>query len=175
MMMATQSIASRSTVSISEPSEAHIDKKKLHISEITPEVYLGSLVGAASLVEKNEQGFTHVLSCIEHDLLPKLPEGIQTLHIEVSDEFGHSLAPHFANIIQFIQQARAENGKVFVHCEMGRSRSAAAVIAYLIACEGKSLKEAKLLVQEKRPIILINPWFAADLLDLYFNHPNESH
>jgi dual specificity MAP kinase phosphatase len=172
--MAIQSIASHNSISIRQLSEDYVIIKNPHISEITPDVYLGSLIGAASLIEKNAHGFTHVLSCIEHELLPELPEGLGRLHIEISDEFGQSLEPHFETIIQFIDQAIATNGKIYVHCEMGKSRSAAAVIAYLMRSEGMSLKEAKMFVQEKRPVVAVNPWFSADLLNFHLNNHDES-
>lgn len=50
---------------------------------------------------------------------------------------------------------------VLVHCAVGRSRSASALLAYLVLHRGMSLVDAYLLVRARRPIVLPNVGFLA--------------
>lgn len=66
--------------------------------------------------------------------------------------------------IDFIRDAIAKDGKVFVHCYAGVSRSATIVIAYLMFEHGLSYSAAIKLVKSKRPFINPNDGFRKQLL-----------
>lgn len=61
------------------------------------------------------------------------------------------LAPHIQAAIAFISAARARGAGVLVHCYAGQSRSAALLIAYLMASRGMSLMEAWAATRAARP------------------------
>lgn len=64
--------------------------------------------------------------------------------------------------VEFIHEARGNGGSVLVHCAQGKSRSATAVIAYLMACyDGKGVEfgEGLRIVQEQRKMANPNPTF----------------
>jgi dual specificity MAP kinase phosphatase len=56
-----------------------------------------------------------------------------------------------------IDQARAKNGRVFMHCQVGTSRSASLAIAYVMYRCGLSLLDAYLLVRARRLLLVIQP------------------
>ena len=59
-------------------------------------------------------------------------EGCRCLRIAAGDAPRYDLSQHFQSTFEFIEEARAANAKVLVHCVAGASRSAAIVIAYLM-------------------------------------------
>ena len=79
------------------------------------------------------------------------------------DQLIHKQSPA---VIEFIDNAREENvnNKVFVHCQAGISRSATCVIAYLMARENMTLKEAFLHTKECRNQIGPNLGFMEELM-----------
>ncbi|KAJ3373349.1 hypothetical protein GGF31_000782 [Allomyces arbusculus] len=66
----------------------------------------------------------------------------------------------------FIDQARAKNLNVYVHCKAGKSRSATAVMAYLIMHQGYSFDRAWAHVKEKRPAVAPNIGFFSVLREI---------
>jgi hypothetical protein len=72
--------------------------------------------------------------------------------------------------IDFIRNAIENNEKVFVHCEMGVSRSAMMVILYFIAYHRMNFTDALTKVMEKRPVI--NPSEALINFDLIIDLKN---
>jgi len=73
---------------------------------------------------------------------PTFPEDYIYKTIPVDDIPFENLLPHFESGVDFIADALkggdVENNSVFVHCQMGISRSASFVIAYLIREKGMS-------------------------------------
>ena len=59
----------------------------------------------------------------------------------------------FAKVTDFMHQHLSGEEKVLVHCQMGISRSATMVLAYLIEYENMSLPEAFKLVRANRSIV----------------------
>ena len=60
------------------------------------------------------------ISGVEFSCLPDL----QTKHLEVVDVESADLLSHLPELCDFIDQARAAGGAVYVHCAAGVSRSA---------------------------------------------------
>lgn len=65
--------------------------------------------------------------------------------------------------VQFVHAAISKGHSVLVHCAQGKSRSAVAVIAYVMASQGVTFEEAAELVKEKRKMAEPNPSFAMKL------------
>ena len=58
------------------------------------------------------------------------------MKVRVDDVEDAPLADHFDEINGFIHAARSEGGSVLVHCYQGKSRSACAVVQYLMTKVG---------------------------------------
>ena len=69
---------------------------------------------------------THIVSILQH--YPST--GPHHLAILLDDSHFENLLIHFSRVCDFIDEAVAGGGAVFVHCQMGISRSASCVIAY---------------------------------------------
>ena len=140
-----------------------LDKTCMH--EVLPnELWLGNQYGAGfadpmvgvtpvnALAKLKERGITHILSCIDK---PKLfeNEGMEYLVVPMSDSQSFDLIPCLETTNQFIESAVANGGKVFVHCQMGQSRSAATVMAFIMKTQGLSFAAAFAYVKSKRRFI----------------------
>ncbi|CDW78924.1 protein-tyrosine phosphatase [Stylonychia lemnae] len=108
-------------------------------------------------------GITHILT-VAKDHPPKFPSSFTYKVVKVLDLPSTNLKQRFMPCIQFIQDAVSKNGKVFVHCYAGVSRSATIVIAYLMLEHGLSFSAAIKLVKSKRPFINPNDGFRKQLL-----------
>lgn len=75
----------------------------------------------------------------------------------VLDDGIDSLAPFISPALDFIARARAQGGKILVHCKVGVSRSASIVIAFLMQELSLDLASAYLLTRSRRLNILIQP------------------
>lgn len=77
-------------------------------------------------------GITHVLSIIDYDpLLQEKFKHLRHYHIRADDHPNENLLQHFTKTNEYIEDG-VKNGGVFVHCAMGKSRSATIVVAYLM-------------------------------------------
>jgi len=83
---------------------------------------------------------------------------IKVLDIKgVCDDGIDSLQPQLEPICNWIDKARAEGGKVLVHCRVGVSRSATVTIAYVMKYLALPLVDAYLIVRSRRLSVLIQP------------------
>ena len=75
------------------------------------------------------------------------------MHLNIHYIVAHSLDQFdsFVKGAKFIEEAKKENGKVLVNCARGRSRSVAVVLFYFMFCEGKTLRDAYMMVKQARP------------------------
>ena len=69
---------------------------------------------------------THIVSILRY--YPS--SGPHHLAISLDDSPFENLLMHFSRVCDFIDEAVAGGGVVFVHCQMGISRSASCAIAY---------------------------------------------
>jgi protein-tyrosine phosphatase len=70
---------------------------------------------------------------------------------------------HFEEAFEFINKAREEQSVIFIHCQVGKSRSATIVIAYLMKFHGYALDDAFTFVKKLRKLVLPNLGFMAKL------------
>ncbi|KAK6430678.1 hypothetical protein LTR95_013162 [Oleoguttula sp. CCFEE 5521] len=133
----------------------------LHIGGLWA-LYQPQLMAAANI--------THVLSVIDfslytlngsEDFLKAQKYTHSMIHIE--DDPNENLLQHFEAMTELIDRGLREGTGVFVHCAMGKSRSAAAAMAYLMWKEGVSKEVALGWVCEGRPVCGPNPGFMEQL------------
>lgn len=131
--------------------------------------------GLYALYQPNivKSGVTHVLSVIDFSFY-ELKESSDYLKsqnythlvIPIEDDPNEDLLQHFDQMTAFIDGALEGGGGVFVHCAMGKSRSATSVVAYLMWKYGYGRDYALALVCEGRPVCSPNPGFM-EQLDVY--------
>jgi len=134
-------------------------------SEVLPGfLYLGS-----DLVARNKElllsnKITHVINCAG-DYSPEYFSDImsyKTFHLKDSPR--ENIECCFYDSIFFINQALMSNGRVYVHCVQGVSRSATICMAYLIFDKKMTYNGAFELLQASRPVANPNLNFIAQLM-----------
>ena len=126
--------------------------------KIIENLYLGSvwLPLTSPDILKN-MGITHIIdltSKSEFKNLKHKPKVFKYLTLEIEDnkESCKNLRNNFNKLHNFIEEG-LKNGKVYVHCNCGVSRSATVIISFLMNKKKYSLKDAYALVKTKRDII----------------------
>uniref|UniRef100_A0A4W3IIC6 Dual specificity phosphatase 16 n=1 Tax=Callorhinchus milii TaxID=7868 RepID=A0A4W3IIC6_CALMI len=134
-------------------------------TRILPHLYLGCQrdVLNQELMQQIDIGYVLNASntCPKPDFIPES----RFLRVPVNDSFCEKILPWLDNSVEFIEKAKASNGRVLVHCLAGISRSATIAIAYIMKRMDMSLDEAYRFVKEKRPTISPNFNFLGQLLD----------
>jgi len=134
------------------------------IPRTTPRLYIGGLhaLYQPNLIQPAK--ITHVLSVIDYDpLLQDQFAHLKHFHIRVEDDPNVNLLQYFEQGVRFIDGAEDKGGGVFVHCAMGKSRSATLVVAYLMWKYGIDFPAALAQVCEGRPVCDPNPGFKEQL------------
>lgn len=132
-------------------------------NEVYPGIVLGDGTTALCVLKLRSIGVTHVLNAawgkdrsfglINTSRHFYSSAGIRFHGIEAIDVPSFSLKRFFHEAADFIDEALASGGKVYVHCQMGISRSSTIVLAYLIIKKGWSAQEAMRTVRSRRQII----------------------
>ncbi|KAK5167571.1 uncharacterized protein LTR77_007270 [Saxophila tyrrhenica] len=131
-----------------------------------PSLYIG---GLHALYQKPDlfaqAGITHIVSALDFDIYEAGAfQQYEHLHIRLDDDPNENLLAHFSEACKFIEQALEGGGAVFVHCAMGKSRSATICCAYLMQKFGGTPDQALMWVCEGRPVCDPNPGFKSQLL-----------
>jgi len=139
------------------------------ISQITPWIFLGQGRTTNYISLLCQLGITHVLSIGRKPNNPVLNSTlIRSEFGNVMDLSSDNVSQYFPTMFEFLRLVDQSHGKVYIHCEMGCSRSAMVVIAFLRA-NGivASLQDAYQLVKNKRTWIRPNDGFIQQLRDFF--------
>lgn len=139
----------------------------------------GRLYMGGSAVEEAELqtvGITHVVRVLEEEEPAILPHEdlIGSLFLCCADTPDFDLRPRLPEACDFIAAALRSSGRVYVHCGVGRSRSCAVVLAYLLSGERMSLREALAHVFAIRDVSALNLSFLAQIVDYEEDIKNSS-
>ena len=130
-------------------------------------LYIGGLYALYQTDLIKAAGITHVLSVIDYDpLLQERFAHLKHFHIRADDDPNENLLQHFKKTNEYIDDG-LKNGGVFVHCAMGKSRSATLVVAYLMWKFRIMWEEALAQLCEGRPICDPNLGFKEQLKVYY--------
>jgi len=129
------------------------------LTEITPQLFLGSFENAKNEKELLANGITHIITLIgpKHQI-----KGIKQKHCPMNDSGQSDLGRIMNTLSPFIEESQKIGNVLFVHCLLGQNRSATVVIAILMS-HGKTLCEAFKMVKIKRQLVQINERYAKQL------------
>jgi hypothetical protein len=151
-------------------------------------IWIGSKADAANLDLLNENGIQFIVNCTRDHLdggVKNFHEGVPGMRYvrvplkdnetEVSSLF---VTPILCQTMQlcllqtawkFMDRARDVGTGVLVHCAMGKSRSSAVLISYIMHKSGCSYEDGLNLVRSARRLVEPNPAFADRLQYLYLS------
>lgn len=146
-------------------TEERNGKFRLICSEIIEDfLYLGSdyLAKNKSILQDNK--ITHIINSAG-DYSPNYHDNdFKYLTFHLKDHPRENIECIFYNAINFIEDAKASKGRVYVHCVQGISRSATICLAYVILSKGLDYNEAFEFIQKKREVINPNLGFIVQLM-----------
>ncbi|KAG0096418.1 hypothetical protein BGZ93_004542, partial [Podila epicladia] len=144
---------------------------------VLPHLYLGAEHNASDLTTLSKLGITSVLNValeitrdgeqeIKNDThkstttTTNLSSSVFRYGIEYKNlswsHSQHNIQHDFSAAFEFIDQSVAQGGKVLVHCQLGVSRSASLVIAYVMRAQSMGLSEAYDYVKQLSAVISPN-------------------
>lgn len=162
-----ESFASRLLSRLGLSLDFSVDLRERFFSEITQTLYLGARPNEERVQELKAAGITHVVSCLpeaDRSGMAFLTQDFRHLFLSVHDGIHQDITGRFSEFFEFA--AAADGGtdaKLFVHCEVGVSRSATLVTAWLMKTEGLTFFDAVSQVRSKRFQVLPNIGFASQL------------
>ncbi|XP_062984535.1 dual specificity phosphatase 29 [Elgaria multicarinata webbii] len=146
--------------------------KYTHVNEVWPNLHIGDEKTALDRYSLEKAGFTHILNAAHGrwnvDTGPEYYSdmSIEYHGVEADDLPTYNLSQFFYSSAEFIDKAlQNDTSKVLVHCAMGRSRSAALVLAYLMIYKNMTVVDAIDQVLKHR-CILPNRGFLKQLREL---------
>ncbi|XP_029922446.1 dual specificity protein phosphatase 14 [Myripristis murdjan] len=135
----------------------------MSVCQVTGGLFLSGLDAARSRSLISSRNITLIINASGQDVSYPHGPGVEVVPVPVPDSPHAPLARYFEPVAERIDGNRT--GNTLVHCTAGRSRSAALVIAYLMRCEGVSLRQAHEALLEKRPHIRPNAGFWRQLME----------
>jgi predicted protein tyrosine phosphatase len=147
--------------------EKSYSKVPVGASEILPgKLFLGSGRDADAIDDLLDKKITHVLNVTsEWKENPDFKaHDISFQRIVIKDFVTESIEQHFEVAFEFIDRAMMQqDGRILVHCVIGKSRSSSVVIAFLMSRHKMTLSEAVAHVKKTRDMIRPNDNFLAEL------------
>ncbi|XP_004425137.1 PREDICTED: inactive dual specificity phosphatase 27 [Ceratotherium simum simum] len=128
------------------------------VDEVWPNVFIAEKSVAVNKGRLKRLGITHILNAAHGTGVYTGPEfyagmEIQYLGVEVDDFPEVDISQHFRKAAEFLDEALLTyRGRVLVSSEMGISRSAVLVVAYLMIFHDMAILEALMTVRKKRAI-----------------------
>ena len=137
-------------------------------TEVLDFLLLGDQHQAGDAVFLQQEDVTHVISCVgdisyETCALYKQMD-IKYMGFEAMDSIWYDIMQHFESVSEFVDSAKASNGKVFIHCKQGVNRSGALAVAYYMVHKKIGPVTAAREIRAKRKRVLANEEFQRQLI-----------
>ncbi|KAL5577607.1 hypothetical protein UlMin_019306 [Ulmus minor] len=133
-------------------------------SKVTKHIYVGGDAVARDRDILKQNGITHILNCVGFVCPEYFKADFVYRSLWLKDSPSEDITSILYNVFDYFEDVREQNGRVFVHCCRGVSRSTSLVIGYLMWREGISFDEAFQYVKSARGIADPNMGFACQLL-----------
>jgi len=136
----------------------------IHPNQIIPNLWLGGYENAKDRETlKNKIKITHVLN-VAKELANYHPKDFKYFKIELMDREAQEMISSFDKAFVFMDEALStKGGKLFVHCQEGKSRSVTFIAAWLMNRKKYSLSNALATITSKRRIAQPNKGFITQL------------
>jgi len=135
------------------------------ISKINDYLFLGSLQGAKDKTALKKFGITHIINISSINDTNFYENEFKYLNIDIKDSHEEDIKRFFPTLVQYIESAKDQQGKIFVHCYAGISRGPSVAISYFIWKRGITYQEAYRVVKDARATISPNAGFVYKLLE----------
>ncbi|WOK92951.1 protein-tyrosine-phosphatase IBR5-like [Canna indica] len=140
-------------------SERAIHQSSAFPSEILKDfLYLGSYDNASRGEILKAIGVTHILNTVP--ACQNLYKNSFTYYCLQDDKI-----LQFDEAMQFLEQCDKEKARVLVHCMLGKNRSPAIVIGYLMKSKGWRLAQSSQWVKDRRPVMELSSAVCQQLLE----------
>ncbi|KAL7412281.1 protein-tyrosine phosphatase-like protein [Mrakia frigida] len=154
-------------VPVGQPIEDWKYEMRREAQLILPNLYLGPFQTSKQFDVLKSFGVTHIV-CIRDKqeaflVKPRFPEHFVYLTLDISDHEDQNLIRIFPQTRNFIDDAIAHGGTVFVHCNGGISLGPSVVVGYVMAKRQTTYEEALKWVQSRRYCISPNQGFMYQL------------
>lgn len=123
-------------------------------------LYLGGIESSFAKETLKQIGITHILM-VGYFMTPLFPEDFTYENIEINDNSNENILQHLIKGIKFIDQSKS----CYTHCQLGKSRSASFVIAYVMYKNKIHFSDAFNFVKSKRRLAFPNEGFQWQLED----------
>ncbi len=127
------------------------------------EIHLGGIPSLFNEEKLKEVGITHILTAVLGIGDKYSKDKFTTLNIPIRDVEWEQICTYFDCAADFIKECEGVNGKVFVHCMCGISRSSTLVAAFLIREKGMSANDAIEFIHSNRQKVDPNKGFRKQL------------
>jgi hypothetical protein len=127
------------------------------------EIHLGGIPSLFNEEKLKEVGITHILTAVLGIGDTYSKDKFTTLNVPIRDVEWEQICEYFDKAADFIKECEDANGKVFVHCMCGVSRSSTLVCAFLIREKGMTASEAVEFIHSKRQKVDPNKGFRKQL------------
>ncbi|KAL4548273.1 hypothetical protein Ndes2526B_g00853 [Nannochloris sp. 'desiccata'] len=162
------------------PTELRRKKEKLahyetQCSHVGDRLFVGGEVVAKSLDILLQSDITHVVNCVGF-LYPAYFESnfsYQTLYLQ--DTPGEDITSVLYDVFDFIDSSPPTNGRVFIHCSQGVSRSTTLAIAYRMWKENRTYEDVFAEVKQMRGVANPNIGFICQLLQWHKRRTEDVH
>ena len=139
---------------------SRMEKRHLTMTNIIPNLYLGSACDANDVEVLSKTGIKHVLTLSIDDLVGERLPGITYHRVAIEDRPDADIDSTFSSTYTIIDTCLKLSESILVHCSRGISRSPTIVAAYLLKNGNQtSVNECLSELERKRPQILPNLGF----------------
>lgn len=144
-------------------------------SEIVDGLFLGGDLVAKNREQLREHGITHVVNCVGFLYGEYFKDELTYKTVYLQDTPSEDILCVLHDVLEFIDKARSENGRVLVHCSQGVSRSVSMVIAYLMWKSDQPFDEAFQQVKAVRAVASPNIGFTVQLMNWHKRRTQRPH
>jgi len=143
--------------------ETELDQQQ--ISKVNDSLYVGSEITAKNKDLLISYGITHIVNCAGSVARNYYEETFIYKTLQLRDSPKEDVLKIFTDVVKFIDNAVANGGRVFVHCQRGVSRGPTIALSYIMWSQHLTYKEAYPIMKQSRSVCCPNPGFVFQLLE----------